>query len=127
MDNWRYNLLIEGSYGSILVNLGSEKGWIEKYNAELASARRLMLAPKEGYETLMPVSVEFDGNKRWIFFSKVFGRAAGPGAGTRIRVYCIGWQVNVNGTNVKSLMWVYPNGAIENGPEPSFVRHYFGQ
>jgi len=43
---------------------------------------------------------------------------------SRIRLYAIGWQCNVRGVSVKSLTWVYPNGAIEHAEEPGFVNAF---
>jgi hypothetical protein len=120
---WKYNLLIEGGYGTIHVDLGNEKGWMEKYSHELSAADRLLLTPKDGSTPMPIVSVELDGDKRWVLFSKVHGRVGLVNAG-EIRMYCIGWQMTVGDTNIKSLTWVYPNGVIECGPRPRYVKHY---
>lgn len=119
---WKYNLIIEGEFDPIIVKLGDSPDWIDKHKEQLEGASRISLVSKEGME--MPfVTVALDEDKRWIFFSRVHGTISG-GSGIEIRLYCIGWQTTVQGTNVKSLTWIYPNGVTENGPAPMFTHHY---
>jgi len=116
-----YNVAIETNSGSILVDWGNSKDWVTKYREDLDNANSLALIPKEGIG-LPIVTVELSGQKRWVVFSKVFGIINKKNnKKSEIRLYCIGWQQKVAGTNVKSLNWVYPGGTVENSENPSFV------
>lgn len=110
-----YNLLIESKQGQAVVELGQEQEWLDKYRHLLDTATRLSLLPRN--DGLPLVSVSLDGTKRWIYFSRVVGRM---NTEERIRLYAIGWQDTINGKNVKSLLWIYPNGLVECADEPSF-------
>lgn len=111
-----YNLIIEGKTGQAVVELGQEQGWLERYRHLLDTATRLSLSPRTN--GLPFVSVSLDSTKRWIYFSRVYGEMNSP---KRIRLYAIGWQDTVNGKNVKCILWVYPDGAVECAEEPNFV------
>lgn len=119
---WHYNLLVESEgYENQMINLGNEKNWIGKNRALLDNASRISLVPKKQYENSMPITiVELDNDKHWVFFTKVAGSVM-SGASNPIRVYCIGWQMNINGKNVKSLTWIYPGGIVENSEEPHHI------
>ena len=110
-----YNLIIESPLGQAVVALGQEAGWIDTYGHLLGTATRLSLSPRTN--GLPFVSVALEG-KRWIYFSRVYGEMNSP---KRIRLYAIGWQDTVNGKNVKCILWVYPNGAVECAEEPSLL------
>lgn len=121
MTEIEYNVAIETNSGSILVDWGNSKDWVTKYREDLDNANSLALIPKEGIG-LPIVTVELSGQKRWVVFSKVFGIINKKNnKKSEIRLYCIGWQQKVAGTNVKSLNWVYPGGTVENSENPSFV------
>ncbi len=121
---WSYNLLIEGQFEPIKVELGDDPKWMEKYKKELDTAEQISLVPKDGINVVVPViTVALDGEKRWIFFSRVCGRIVG-GTGKEIRLYCIGWQETYKNKNFKSLTWIYPNGVIEESDKPSYTHHY---
>lgn len=124
---WKYNLMVEGDFRTVVIDLGNSPGWEDKYRDQLDNAERISIMAKPGEE--MPfATVELDGDKRWIFFSKVCGRVNVPTrTGAAIRLYCIGWQRTIEGTNVKSLTWIYPNGMMENGPNPMFTHHFLNQ
>ena len=118
-----YDIAIEGGGRSILIEWDKDtaKGWVERYQAELASAERLSLVPCAGV-ALPVVTVRLGEGRRWVLFSRVFGQI---NTGRQIRLYCLGWQSTVKGENVKSLLWVYPGGTVESAEEPSFVRKFF--
>ncbi len=114
-----YNLLIHSPKGQAEVALGQEQGWLERYRHLLDTATRLSLSPRNG---LPFVSVALEG-KRWIYFSRVYGEM---NSAKRIRLYAIGWQDTVNGKNVKCILWVYPDGAVECAKEPSLIGKFSG-
>ncbi len=123
MTPWTYDLLIEGNFNPVKIDLGNDEGWIKKYREELDAAERISLVSKDSKEQGSVITISLDGDKRWVFFSRVCGRISG-GTGKQIRLYCIGWQRTVAGENVKSLTWVYPNGVIENNVDPAFTHHF---
>ena len=115
-----YNIAVETPNEQHLIQWGNEKGWLDTYRDLLNNATRISLIPKGK----MPlVTVQLGNGKRWIVFSRVYGRLPGG----QVRLYCIGWQMTVNGKNIKSLIWVYPNGNIECAEEPSYWRKFFGE
>lgn len=121
MTEIEYNIAIETTGDSILILWGDSKDWAERYRNELDNANSLALIPKEG-KRLPLVTVDLSGGKRWVAFSKVFGIMGKDDNKRReIRLYCIGWQQKISGTNVKSLNWVYPGGTVENSEKPNFV------
>lgn len=112
-----YNIAVESPNGQHLIQWGNEKGWLETCRDLLDNATRISLIPKDK----MPlVTVQLGNGRRWVVFSRVYGRLPGG----RMRMYCIGWQATVKGVNVKSLLWVYPNGNIESGDEPSYWKEF---
>ena len=109
-----YDIAIEAPDKQALVKWGEEKGWLETHRQLLNRAERISLIPKQAG---MPVvTVRLDRDKRWVIFSRVYGRIPGG----QVRLYCIGWQATVRGVNVKSLLWVYPNGSVECSEVPSY-------
>ena len=122
---WRYNLLIESEdYPNQMIDLGNEKGWIKKHEVLLDNADRISLIPKDQFTGKMPIiSVELDNTKRWVFFTKVAGPLMDASKDS-VRVYCIGWQMNVDGKNIKSLTWVYPSGIVENSEKPNHINKF---
>lgn len=111
-----YNVAIEGDFPAVLVDWGNDPQWARRYADQLQEARRLSLIPKAG-EGLPVVTVQLDGGKRWVLFSRVVARVGGPS----IRLYAIGWQQTIGGVNTKSITWVYPNGTIESGENPAYA------
>lgn len=121
-----YNVAIEGKR-QILVNWGNTPGWLETYRDDLDNAHRISLIPKDANSGVPVVSAILDGKKRWIVGSRVCGSISrSTGSGSEIRIYFIGWQQTVGGTNVKSIQWVYPGGAVECADEPMLVEHFLG-
>lgn len=116
-----YDVAIEGAFGNVLVNWGHEPGWIDECREQLETAERVSLIPKEGI-ALPVVTVGLGDGRRWVLFSRVFGKT---GTVRRVRLYCVGWQRTVRGVNTKALLWVYPGGAVECADEPSFVDRFF--
>lgn len=111
-----YNLQIESDQGQAIVQLGQEQGWLMKYRHLLDTATRLSLLPRRN--GLPFVSVKLGGTKRWIYFSRVYGKMNSP---EQVRLYVIGWQDTISGKNVKSLLWIYPNGIVECAEEPDLL------
>ena len=110
-----YNIAVEAPDEQCLIQWGNERGWLETRRDLLDKAARISLIPKEMGE-LPVVTVQLGNGKRWIVFSRVYGRLPGG----RVRLYCIGWQATVKGVNVKSLLWVYPTGDVECSELPSY-------
>jgi len=131
MQPIKYDVLIEGEYENgqkynIRVAWGQESEWIKKHRKELDGARYITLYPKKDFLNMPTVVVSLDENKRWILFSRVYGAIGAYNSGaTEIRLYCIGWQLETRGVNVKNLMWIYPNGSVESAEEPGFVNLFF--
>lgn len=92
------------------VYLGHEKGWLEVHREQLDSASMigLILNDKDYIIKLKP-------GQRWVYFKRTFKKTE---SGFSMGIYCIGWQETVEGRNVKSLLWIYPDGSIEVGDEP---------
>jgi len=118
-----YNVAIESVDGQVLVDWGNEKNWQETHRELLNSAHRISLIPKNKVHDQPVVSIVLDGEKRWVIFSRVYGHVAG-GNGREIRMYCIGWQKTIRGVNEKSLLWVYPSGAVECAEQPTMIDHF---
>lgn len=116
-----YNIVIEGGGNSLVIDWGNDKNWARRYRAQLDGAERISLIQKTPPTPLPVVTVALGDGRRWIVFSRVFGKIDG---GQQVRLYCIGWQRTVKGVNVKSLTWVYPNGAIENADMPTFADRF---
>ena len=122
MSEIAYNVAIEGDFAPLLIDWGNEAQWIDRCRAELDSAARLSLIPKDG-QKLPVVSVQLGNGRRWVLFSRIVSRVGGKS----VRLYAIGWQQTINGINVKSLTWVYPNGTIENGENPTYAELFLAQ
>lgn len=116
-----YNVAIESEEEQVLIDWGNEKGWQDTHKELLNSADRISFIPKE--QNLPVVTVALDNEKRWIVFSRVHGRISG-GNGREIRLYCIGWQKTIRGVNEKSLLWVYPGGAVECADFPTMIEQF---
>lgn len=113
-------VLVKDGVVTAVVDWGNEPGWIDGYSTELKEANRIWLVPKDTIDSrLKSVSVKLDGNKRWILFSRVYGKSS-VGLDSQIRIYALGWQDTKDGINRKSMMWIYPSGEIEIAEEPSF-------
>lgn len=113
-----YNIAVEGKAGNILIDWGNSPGWLKRHAEELAQAEYLSLLPKSADSPLPVLVVKLEQRRRWILFSRVYGTIPGV---RQVRLYCLGWQNTVGGENVKSLLWVYPGGAVECAEEPSWV------
>ena len=118
-----YKLIIESPQGQVTVDLGNEPGWLEHHRQLLKTASRISLLPR--HSGLPFVCVALGGTRRWIYFSRVCGSLNVPNP-KQIRLYAVGWQDTVGGKNVKSILWVYPDGSVECGDEPSFVELFLG-
>lgn len=119
-----YDVVIETEKGAIVVDWGGSPNWADRYRVQLDGAKAIALVPK-GPESLPVVRIELGLGKRWVIFSRVAGRVSG-GLDTSgvLRLYCVGWQATIKGVNVKSLIWIYPDGVIENANEPSMLQPY---
>lgn len=112
-------ILMENGISIAVIDWGNEPGWIDNHSKELKRADRIWLVPKHKDSPLRSVSVRLDNNKRWILFSRVYGKSS-TGFDSQIRIYALGWQDTKNGINRKSMMWIYPSGEVEISEEPSF-------
>jgi len=119
----KYDIIAErGGKGRIFKWGEEEKNWISKYRSYLDSADRISFIEKDSH--IVTITVSLNGSKRFVFFSRVFGKVNSSGQEKQVRLYCIGWQDTIKGINVKSLNWVYPDGMIENSEEPSYIHHF---
>jgi len=112
-------VLTKGTETLAEIDWGNVPGWIEKYDSELSGADRLWLIPKASGSLLRNVSVKIGGGRRWILFSRVYGRND-KGLDRQVRIYAVGWQDTKDGVNRKSIIWIYPSGELEVSEEPSF-------
>jgi hypothetical protein len=127
-------VLIHGG-GETAIEL-TERGW--RARPEMETLKGFRLFPIYGCENLPSVYVDLaplpDGTpKRLIYFSRAFGQLSGQQildaatgqplpAGPLLRLYCVGWQASLEGQNVQSKLWIYPNGLVVAAEEPPFVQ-----
>lgn len=109
-------MAVEGQGNQHQIDWGNCPNWADRYRDDLNNAHRISLIPKKIGGHLPIVTVAMGEGRRWIVFSRVFGRM---GQEARIRLYAIGWQATVKGRNVRSINWIYPNGTVENAIDPS--------
>jgi hypothetical protein len=117
VPEYLYDIAIEAPDGQIKIDWGHTPGWMETHRALLDTAERVSLLPKDPAVGLPLISTQLQPGQRWVLFSRVYGQVTG---GQQVRLYCIGWQQTIGGKSVKALTWVYPNGVIENGNEPTY-------
>jgi hypothetical protein len=115
-----YDVAIEGDY-QVLIKWGETPNWIADHKELLENAHQISLIPKEQGNGMPVVTARLGDGKRWILFSRVVGQINGPKS---LRMYAIGWQKTVKGSNIKSIQWVYPGGTIENAEEPTFIDRF---
>ncbi len=95
------------------VYLGMQPQWLLEHRERLDRADIISLIPKEGV-SLPPLTVLLEKGQRWVYFKRTYKITEGPS----IALFCLGWQATVEGKNVKSLNWIYPDGYIEAVEEP---------
>jgi hypothetical protein len=117
MPEYLCDIVIEAPVGQARIDWGNQPNWLAQMRGLLDTAHTLSLLPKHNNSALPIVTVKLTAGQRWVLFSRVYGHITGPG---QIRLYCIGWQMTVNGVNIKSLLWVYPTGVVECAEEPSY-------
>jgi len=117
MPEFLYDLAVESPVGQSRIKIGAEAGWLDTYRDLLSTAHRISLIPIDQTTSLPVVSVVLNSDRRWIFFSRVYGIL---GTANQVRLYAIGWQETIDGHSVKNITWVYPNGVIEMADEPSY-------
>jgi len=120
MNKFRYDVIIINGEEKTRIDWGNQPGWIEENADRLDNADSLWLVPKNENTNFRNVSVKLGDGKRWILFSRVFGRS-NSGLNKQVRLYAIGWQKTIGGVNQKSLMWIYPSGEMELGENPTYV------
>ena len=105
---WR----IVDCYGNVLDQI-NEKGEGRKLSEidVLTRPYTMYLVPQK--PGLPKVSVKIDGTKRFIYFRHINKKVSMVGCNFRgekfvSMFYVIGWQDNIEGKNVKNLMWVNP-------------------
>ena len=101
------------------IDWGNRPNWQEELEKELADADRIWLIPKDPGGLLRNISVKLGEGRRWILFSRVYGRS-NSGFDAQVRIYAIGWQDTKNEVNRKSVVWIYPSGEMEVAEEPSY-------
>jgi hypothetical protein len=117
-----YDVALEGIGFQTLIDWGNSPKWMDRYADQLARLDRISLIPKSGLPFQLPVvTAGITEGKKWIVFTRVFGRT---GQITRLRLHAVGWEENIDGKVVKSIMWVYPNGAVECSVAPSYTNEF---
>ncbi len=112
-----YNISVEYKANpeqNFVIDWQQERKWAKKYASMMQRADWISLVPVSS--GLPKVAVCLDHDKRWIVFSRTY-----PIRNTRIRLYAIGWQKTVRGQNIKSILWVYPDGTIECSDVPTLI------
>ena len=110
--NLDYLWRVEDCYGTVLDQL-NEKSEGRKLT-EIDALKRpytFYLIPQKS--NLPQVSVRIDGTKRFIYFRRLNKKTSMIGGIFRGEQfvsmrYVLGWQDNINGKNVKSMMWINP-------------------
>lgn len=114
---WR----VEDCNGVILNQLGTD-GQSRKLEEvdKLSRPYTFYLLPQR--PGLPKVSVKISGTKRFIYFRRINKKVSMmnslfKGEQTVSVVYALGWQDNVGGKNVKSIMWISESGEIKEDTE----------
>jgi hypothetical protein len=117
-----YNIVFETAAGEVItIDWGNHPGWEVQYKEKMETAVRIALFPKR-LGALPPVTVELGGGRRWLAFCKTVGVVNG---GKHIHPYAVGWQMTTGTRNIKTLIWIYPDGCIEVAEKPSYISRYF--
>lgn len=117
-----YDIAIEGLGFQRVIEWGVGIPWKTKYADQLLRMGRISLIPKKDVgKHLSVVTTTLGDDKKWILFSRVFSSTSQV---SKIRLYAIGWEKNVGGVTIKSINWIYPNGAVENALMPSYHREF---
>jgi len=90
----------------LLIEWENPGKWIARFKETFDNAESISLVPRNC--TLPKVTVALGDRRRWIIFTRVL-----PFGAALARFYAIGWQTTVRGLNVKSIVWVYPDGCIK--------------
>lgn len=119
-----YNIAFDGPK-SVLIDWGNAPGWLKEHADVIGQAGRVSLIPKTGMDSVLPgVSVVLQEDQEYIVYSRVFGHVLSASESPQVRLYCIGWRAR-NGSPAESKTWVYPNGFVEQAPEPTMVGLFF--
>lgn len=118
-----YKAILTHANGETEIEL-TEPGWLGR--EEMRTLRAFALKPSVAHLPAAVVNLDplADGTpRRLVYFSRVVGKlnAATSEREDRFRLYCIGWQATIEGRNVRSLVWIYPNGSVIASEEPMFV------
>ena len=71
-----------------------------------------------------PILVSIGGNRKLIFVRRRMNHEA-PYGKFMWTIHMLGWEENIKGVNIKSIMYIYPNGQIEmNNDEPRMARFF---
>jgi len=117
-----FDVALEGIGFQTLIDWGNSPKWMTKYADQLMRVQRISLIPKKSISLQLPVvTARINEGKKWIIFSRVFGRTTQL---SRLRLHAIGWEENVEGKVIKSIMWVYPNGSVECSVTPSYTNEF---
>ncbi len=123
LDRMLYDVLIEGPGDQVRITWGSSPDWKKRYAETIANAKIVSIVSKDRSMVQLPmVSVQLSEGRKLVLETQVHGTLTGK-ITSRVRVYCIGYEQEVNGQTVRHVTWVYPNGIIEIADEPSYWRH----
>ena len=121
MENLFYLWHVEDCNGVVLDQIGADgKGRKLEEIDKLARPYTFYLIPQR--PGLPKVSVKISGTKRYIFFRRINKKVSMmnclfKGEQTVSVFYALGWQDNISGRNVKSIMWVAEDGTINEDTE----------
>lgn len=86
-----------------------DAGFLDVDHTRLAG---LTLAAVDGSETPVMVHLPTTGNPRGIFFRRNARGVFGDPSGSGLNMTCIGYQQTINGTNVRTMLWLTDDGRI---------------
>ena len=124
-----YDILVEANGQSTRIGWGDCPQWAARHKAELDAADYISLLPKDGADLPVVVLAKPEDAK-WIVFSRVFGKIGAGVAQPQFRCYALGYQWNHDARPKEMrthLVWIYPNGTVEVGAEPSLARFLLRQ
>jgi len=110
-----YRLVIQADGEEVEISPGKAPGWVEWHRQLLDRARRFMLVPLVPFYPCIVVSISLGAH--WRYFRRTFGQICGDREREEITLHAVGWQDG----DSETLVWVYPNGMVELGKEPTLL------
>ena len=92
-----------------LIRLGETQNWAKTHADQLANAIEIRLIAKANVN-LPTVRVQLNPERKWVFFSRVYGASRDGVQAPLRRHYAIGYQDK--GSKNTSLVWIDPDGLV---------------